>query len=283
LVTLGRFDVHYAAQTMARYNMAPREGHLQAMKRIFGYLKNHAKLQIVYNAELPEHTEYSGANYDWFELYPSASEEIPDDLPVPKGKPVKVSGYFDADHAGCLQTRRSTTGILMFLNRTPVKWYSKRQATVESSTYGSEMVAGRFAVEFCIEMRYKLRALGVPIVGSCLLFGDNKSMVLNTTVPSSMLKKKHNAIAYHRVREAVAAAVVEIIHVDSKENLADILTKPLGPQVFHRLLAKVGDFPTVEMFEESNEGELWEMTYSEDDVTKSSEKMRMTSRKVTKK
>jgi hypothetical protein len=74
---------------------------------------------------------------------------------------------------------------------------------VESSTYGTEMVAGRIAVELAIEVRYKLRMLGVPILGPTTLFGDNMSMITSTTVPSSTLKKKHNAIGYHRVCEAV--------------------------------------------------------------------------------
>ena len=104
---------------------------------------------------------------------------------------------------------------IFFLNNTPVKWYSKRQSTVESSTYGSEMVAGRITVELAIEMRYKLRELGVPIIGSCLLFGDNASMITNVTVPASQLKKKHNAIGYHRVREAVAGKVASVIHCKS--------------------------------------------------------------------
>ena len=163
---------------------------------------------------------------------------------------MRISGYFDADHAGCLQTRRSTTGIIMFLNGTPVKWFSKRQSTIESSTYGSEIVAGRIAVEFAIEMRYKLRMLGVRVEGLCILYGNNNSMILNTTTPSSMIKKKHNSIAYHRVREGVAAGIVDIVHVESVSNLADILTKPLGPQEYYRLMAKVS-FPG-----STNEGEL---------------------------
>jgi len=55
-------------------------------------------------------------------------------------------------------------------------------------------------------------------------------VVKNTTLPSSTLKKKHNAIAYHKVREAVAAGIVKVAHVRSKDNRADILTKSLSPQ-----------------------------------------------------
>jgi hypothetical protein len=117
-----------------------------------------------------------------------------------------------------------------------VKWISKRQPTVETSTYGSELVAARVAIDTIIEFRYKLRMLGVPIDGPAMMLGDNMSVVLNTTIPSSMLKKKHNAIAYHRVREAIAAKIVRFAHIPSVDNMADILTKPLPSEGFHRLV-----------------------------------------------
>jgi hypothetical protein len=86
------------------------------------------------------------------------------------------------------------------LNNTPIRWVSKRQKTVEISTYGSELVASRVATEPILEVRYILRSLGLALDGQALMLGDNMSVVLNTTFPSSLLKKKHNAIAYHRVR-----------------------------------------------------------------------------------
>ena len=109
---------------------------------------------------------------------------------------------------------------------------------VETSTYGSEMVAGRVAAESIIELRYKLRMLGVPINGPTLMLGDNMSVVLNTTVPSSQLKKKHNACAYHRIRECIAANIIRFAHIDSTENVADILTKPLPNDKFLYLAGK---------------------------------------------
>lgn len=236
MVTLGRFDIYYATQTMARYSMAPREGHMKAMQRLFGYLKHHPKLRIEFDTKLPDHTHYESPKFDWFEFYGKCSEELPPNMPTPKGNPVKLTAFFDADHAGCLVTRRSTTGMLLFLNNTPIQWYSKRQATVESATYGSEMVAGRITVEFVIAMRYKLRMMGIPLLGSCILFGDNMSMITSATIPLSSLKKKHNAIGYHRIREAVAAGIATLVHVISSKNIADIFTKPLGPQVFGPLL-----------------------------------------------
>jgi hypothetical protein len=112
--------------------------------------------------------------------------------------------YVDADHVHDLVTRRSITGILVMLNKTPIRWVFKRQKIVETTTYGSEMAASRISTEPILEIRYMLWSLGVALVGPALILGENMSVDLNTIVPSSVLKKKHNAIAYHRVKEAIA-------------------------------------------------------------------------------
>ncbi len=110
----------------------------------------------------------------------------------------------------------------------PIQWYS----TVETSTFGSEFIALCIAIEMIEAIRYKLRMFSIPIDGPANIFCDNKSVVTNRTVPDSTLKKKHNAITYHQVREAVAAGTLQIAHVHSKSNNADLLTKPLpGPEL----------------------------------------------------
>jgi hypothetical protein len=70
------------------------------------------------------------------------------------------------------------------------------------------------------------------------MLGDNKSVGLNTTFPSSVLKKKHNAIAYHRVREAIAARIMKFAYIKSEENVSDVLTKPLSDDNFHYLMKR---------------------------------------------
>ena len=106
---------------------------------------------------------------------------------------------------------------------------------METATYGAEMVAGRLAVEQVMAWRYKLRMLGVPVIGASTLLGDNQSVITSCSLPSSNLKKKHNAIAYHRIREAVAAGVVQLKYIKSQWNLADTLTKPLPGHVHYNL------------------------------------------------
>jgi len=99
---------------------------------------------------------------------------------------------------------------------------------VESSTFGSEFIALRIATDLVVALRYKLRMFGVPLLGPANVLCDNQGVVNNTTLPESVLSKKHNQICYHRVREAVAASIIRIAKEDSSTNLADILTKPLG-------------------------------------------------------
>ena len=173
---------------------------------------------------------------NWDEMYPDAVEDLPPEAPKPKGKPVRLTIYVDANHAHDLVTRRSVTGIVLLLNNTPIRWVCKRQKTVETSTYGSELVAARVATELIMEMRYNLRMIGVPLDGPAMLLGDNTSVVLNTTVPSSVLKKKHSAIGYHRVREAIVAKILRFAHIPSETNIADVLTKPLVGEKFYKIV-----------------------------------------------
>ena len=78
--------------------------------------------------------------------------------------------------------------------------------------------------------------LGARVEETSYLLGDNMSVVINTTLPSSALKKKHQACNYHRVREAIASGYILFGYIDTKTNLADVCTKPLNGPEFHRLL-----------------------------------------------
>ena len=133
----------------------------------------------------------------------------------------------DADHAGYQITQQSHTGVLLFICRAPIIWYSKRQNTVETSTFGSEYIAAKTATEMKQALRYKLCMMGIPIDGPTNVFCDNESVIRNSTMPESMLKKKHVAICYHCVQEACALGMIQIAKEDGATNLADVLTKSL--------------------------------------------------------
>ena len=128
----------------------------------------------------------------------------------------------------CLLTRRSVTGILSFINKTLTDWFSKKQATVETATYGSEFVASRTSVERIIYLRLILRYLGVPLRESDYMFGDNESVVGSSTLPYAKLHKRYTALSFHRVREANASKMVQFHHIPGAINPSDILRKHWG-------------------------------------------------------
>ena len=179
--------------------------------------------------ELPENV-LAPENADWYQQYPTAEEEEPEDAPEPKFKPITITTFVDADHASCTVTRRSVTGIIHFLQSTPALFYVGRQKTVESSSYGSEIVSARIAAEQIIAIRYRLRMMGTPITTSSVLLGDNRSVQTSGSQPSSQLSKKHLAIAFHKVRETVAAGILLFWWVSTIFNIADLLTKALNGQ-----------------------------------------------------
>ena len=226
-ITLGRFDIACAVMTMSRFRIAPRKGHLERVKRICGYLRKKDDGAIRFRTGIPANEQYyTMGNHDWMHtIYGDVSEEIAKDIPSPKGKPVRTTTFVDANLYHCKITGRSVTGILHILNQTPIDWFSKRQNTVETATFGSEFVAARICTEQIIDLRITLRDMGVPIDGPAWMLGDNQSVITSSTIPHSVLNKRHNALAYHRVRAAVAARVLYFCYVSGKENVADIMTK----------------------------------------------------------
>jgi hypothetical protein len=161
-------------------------------------------------------------------VYGNVEEMIPNDIPVPLGKEVVLSHYKDANLYHNLITGRSVTGVLHLVNQMPVEWFSKAQSTVETATYGSEFTAARVAVDQIIDLRLTLRYLGVPLKKTSFLFGDNEAVWKSSAFPHSSLKKRHNALSFHRVREAIAAGVIGFFKIDGALNPADVLTKHLG-------------------------------------------------------
>jgi Reverse transcriptase (RNA-dependent DNA polymerase) len=236
-VELGRIDICAEASIMAGFSAAPREGHLDAVMHVFAWLKCHTRSKIVLDPDYPEYEEMEKP--DWSEFYEDAKELLPPDMPEPLGNPVVMTTFVDSDHAGDKVTRRSRTGVLIFLNRAPVVWYSKKQNSIETSSFGSEFTAMKVGVEISEGLRYKLRMMGVPIAGSTQVRADNMSVVKNTSIPESTLKKKSNSIAYHYVRERAASGAIAVSYEPTHSNLADMLTKIQSGIVRKRLISRV--------------------------------------------
>ena len=222
LVTLGRFDIHAQVTTMSRFRSAPRKGHLERLQRIYGYVLKTKH----YSTKEPDYSYLPNMKYDWsYTVYGNVQEIIPNNCPKPLGKSVTTTTTLDANLLHSLATGASLTACLHFCNQTPTDWYSKKQATVETATYGSELVAAKTATEQIMDTRYTLRYLGVPIKSKSYMFGDNRSVETSTTLPLSTLSKRHNILAFHRVREAIAAKIIDFHLIQSEYNLSDMLSK----------------------------------------------------------
>ena len=118
---------------------------------------------------------------------------------------------------------------------------SKKQTSCETSTYGSKLVALKQATEYVKELRYKLRMFGIPVNEPAFIFGDNQSVLANTTMPGSTLKKKSNSIAFHFIREGCARDEWRTAYILTHLNLADLMMKPLSGEKrwgFVRLLLR---------------------------------------------
>ena len=243
VVAVGRFDVAHATASMSRFSSCPRQGHLDRVLQIFSYLKRRINRRFITDSRDPL---YFG-NVDCMDedlseelqkAYPEASEEVDSNVPDPRVDEMKISVFVDSDHAHDKVTRRSMTGMIIFVGRTPVFYLSKRQGAIETSTYGAEFCAMKQATEEAISVRYMLRCLGVSVTTPTQVFGDNNGVVQNATLKDSLLKKKHTAINYHRVREATAAGIIQPVWIKSSDNFADLMTKSLPNKPFNILVGR---------------------------------------------
>ncbi len=129
-----------------------RHCHLEALYHMLAYLKHAGgrKKRVVFDPQSPGLDPSHLIRADWGDFYSQASEEISPRAPKPLRRPVRINCFVDANHAGSLVTLRSHTGIIIYVQNAPVIWYSKRQNTIESSSFGSEFVALRIAKELIV-------------------------------------------------------------------------------------------------------------------------------------
>jgi hypothetical protein len=148
---------------LAAFSAAPRQGHLAAMFHLYAYLKAHDRSRLVLApGYLPE---VSVPEYDWTDFYGKVEEKVPPDCPESRGTPVQTTALVDSDHAADLVTRRSRTGVLMYLQSAPITRYTKKQGSIDTSSFGSELTAMKTGTELIEGLRYKLWLMGVPLEG----------------------------------------------------------------------------------------------------------------------
>ena len=244
LVTLGSFDIHAQEATMSKLRAAPRQGHMDRHKRIYFYAIWTKDYVIRFTTDQPDYSFLPDQDFDWTNsVYSNAQEILPNYMPEPLGEAVITTTTLDSNLNHCLSSGKSLTGCLHFVNKTPVDWYPKKQATVETATYGSEFVAAKTATEQIMDIRQTLRYLGAPIGAKSFLFGDNRSLVTSATLPHSTLTKRHIILAFHRDREAIAAKLMAFYRIQSAYNLSDMLSKhwdhpTVYPMIFKLLITR---------------------------------------------
>ena len=225
-ISLGRFDIATAVMTMSGFRSALRRGHLERTKRIVCYLAKMRHAFIRFRVHEPDYSDLPVCEQKWdTSVYGDVSEELPHNAPPALGRRVILTHYVDANLYHDMLSGKSVTGILHLFNGTPIDWYSKKQGTVETATYGSEFVAARTCVEQIIDLRHTLRYLGVPVEEKSQMFGDNEAVVNSATRIHAKLHKRHTALSFHRVREAIAAGFIGFTHIKGPTNPADVLSK----------------------------------------------------------
>jgi len=195
-----RPDIVLSVGVCARYQASPKESHMMALKRIFRYLVDTPRYGI------------------WY----------------PKGSSFILNGYTDADWAGDKDDRKSTSGACQFLGRSLVCWSSKKQNCISLSTAEAEYVAAASGCTQLLWMRQTLKEYGV-ICDKVPLLCDNESAIKIAYNPVQHSRTKHIEIRNHFIRDHVARGDIELIYVPTKDQLADIFTKPLDEARFSYL------------------------------------------------
>ena len=219
--TIGRADILLKVALLSSQLAAQK--HMQQVYHIFGYLKR----KFYMNPDYPEISENRFKKFDVEDFYWGSEEPIPNNVPKALGKFIALHCFVDADHASNKISRRSQTGIIIFGNKAPLIMYSKRQNSVQTSTFGSEFMAMRQAVELVQALRFKLRMFGIPLDGPVSMYCDNEAVYKNIVHPVSVLKKKHHLVTYHMCREVVASEMIRVSKEGTKINIADLFMKPL--------------------------------------------------------
>lgn len=205
-LTFTRPDISYAVQQLCFFMHDPREPHLNAMKRVIGYLQGtkHMDLQLL------------------------------------KSQKMNMTAYTDADWSGCPSTRRSTSGFCVYLGDNLISWSAKRQPTISRSSAEAEYKGVANAVAESCYLRNLLLEMGTPPTQATLVYCDNVSAVYLSTNPVKHQRTKHIEIDIHFVREKVQLGQVRVFHIPAALQYADIFTKGLPSTLFTDFHSSLG-------------------------------------------
>ena len=232
-----RPDICYAVAQVAKFNDCYGPEHWKAVKRIFRYLQGTPTLGLKFSG--------SNSSNDFLRRFNSLNNVInlnntvfnKDSRHITDADIAYLIGLVDSDYNRCVDTRRSVTGFAFFLGLCLISWQSKQQTSVALSTMEAEYMAACAAAQEAIWLIKLLKEFGCIFTKPVILLEDNVAAIHLSRNPGDFSKSKHIDTRYHFVREQVAAGSIILVKVDTKENIADIFTKPLSNIIFNTLVA----------------------------------------------
>jgi hypothetical protein len=154
-------------------------------------------------------------------------------------------GYSDADYAGDLDDRHSTSGNIFVLSGGAISWLSKRQPTVALSTTEAEYISLSQATQEAVWLRRLLNDLKGSDIDSVLIMEDNQGAIALAKNPVAHARTKHIDVRYHFIREALESGVIDLEYCKTDDMVADILTKPLVKGQFCKLRQYMGIYSNI--------------------------------------
>jgi hypothetical protein len=185
----------------------PSKEHWQGVKRILRYIKGTINYGLIFKAE--------------------------DNKGI-------LAGYSDADWAGDIDTRRSTSWYVFQICGSTVSWCSKRQSSVSRSSTEAEYIALSMASQEAVWLSRLLKNVGVKQEEPILIYEDNQGAIELSRKPKFHNRTKHIDIAHHFIREKVNDKVIYVKYCETEQMLADIMTKPLSKVLFEKFKDKLG-------------------------------------------
>ena len=204
---LTRPDIAFAVSRVAKFTSNPRTSHWTAVKRIFCYFSGTITMGISYSGSLTD---------------------------------IALRGYYDADYAGDHDDRKSRTGYLFMLANGAIAWCSKRQGCTTDSTTEAEFMAMAESVKEAIWLRRLLDSLGFPSSVPTPISSDNQGAIQLVKNPKLHKRTKHIETKYYLIREKYDRKQIDVFYIQTKQQLADTLTKALTREFFQYLRALQG-------------------------------------------
>lgn len=206
-LTATRPDVMFVVSLLSRYMENPTELHLQAAKRVFRYLKGTLDFGVFYK----------------------------------KGGNKELIAYTDSDYAGDLEDRKSTSGYVFLMSSGAVSWSSKKQPIVTLSTTEAEFIAAASCACQAVWLRRVLDKLGHIQSKSTTVFCDNRSAIKLSKNPVMHGRSKHIDVRFHFLRELTKDGTLNLLHCNTQEQVADVMTKPLKLDMFLKMRRLLGE------------------------------------------